>query len=72
MPRHRFWSDDELEALAAIGPQDRAALAAFRERFPSHSPGAVRSKLSILRMRQVAADATVGRRDDPMPKYRFS
>lgn len=64
------WSDDELEALAAIPPGERRHLADFREKFPRHSAGAVRSKLVVLRARQIAAD-TVQRPSSPFPKFRF-
>lgn len=71
MPRRRSWSDDEIEALTRIGPRDRAGLAAFRRAYPGHSSHAVSAKLQVLRTRELAADVSHRRRDDPFPKYRF-
>jgi hypothetical protein len=56
MPRPSSWSEAELAALRSIRAGDRAALRAFRDRFPVRSDTAIATKLSALRRRRQAPD----------------
>jgi hypothetical protein len=58
MSPRRPWSDAELAALRSIAAGDRAAMRAFRVRFPGHSSYAIAAKLSVLRGRGEAPDVT--------------
>jgi hypothetical protein len=63
------WSDEEIAALARLGPYERGASIRFHETYPYHSLSAIRAKLLVLRLRGQADDIT-HTRDDPFPAYR--
>jgi len=71
LPRQPTWTTAELEALAKVQPNDRAALARYRAEFPGHKPDAVSAMLMKLRIRGTAKDFA-GRQGtlDPFPKHR--